>query len=269
VQEGSVLVRLDARQERAQLAAAESQRNLTRLNLDRARGLLADGVVSQADFDRASAEHAQAEARVGEIRATIDRKEIRAPFSGLLGIRQVDLGDPVYVNFSVPQQEVPRLRVGGEVKVTAEGLGAEFEGRITALDSVVDPATRNVQIQATLPNPTGRLRPGMFVDTQVVLGATSAVVAVPASAISYAPYGDSVFVVSELKGPQGEKYRGVTQQVVKLGASRGDQVAVVSGLQAGQEIVTSGTFKLRNGAAVQVSDAVKMSNDPAPKPENN
>ena len=284
VRQGEVLVRLDARQERAQLAAAESQRNLTRLNLDRARGLLTDGVISQADFDRASAEHAQAAARVGEITATIDRKQIRAPFSGLLGIRQVDLGeylaggdpivplqatDPVYVNFSVPQQEVPRLRVGGEVKVTAEGLGAEFVGRITALDSVVDPATRNVQIQATLANPTGRLRPGMFVDTQVVLGATRAVVAVPASAISYAPYGDSVFVVSELQGPKGEKYRGVTQQFVKLGASRGDQVAVLSGLEAGQEIVTSGAFKLRNGAAVLVSDAVKMSNDPAPRPENN
>jgi membrane fusion protein, multidrug efflux system len=284
VQEGQVLVRLDARQERAQLAAAESQRNLTRLNLDRARGLLGDGVVSQADFDRASAEHAQAEARVGEIRATIDRKHIRAPFSGILGIRQVDLGkylaggdpivplqatDPVYVNFSVPQQEVPRLRVGGEVAVAAEGMGAEFTGRITAFDSVVDPATRNVQIQATLPNRQGRLRPGMFVDTRVELGATSPVVAVPASAISYAPYGDSVFVVAELTGPKGEKYRGVTQQFVKLGGTRGDQVAVVSGLQAGQEVVTSGAFKLRNGAAVLVNNEVQLSNNPAPRPENN
>jgi membrane fusion protein, multidrug efflux system len=284
VQEGQVLVRLDARQERAQLAAAESQRNLARLNLDRARGLLGDGVVSQADFDRASAEHAQAEARVGEIRATIDRKHIRAPFSGILGIRQVDLGkylaggdpivplqatDPVYVNFSVPQQEVPRLRVGGEVAVAAEGLGAEFAGRITALDSVVDPATRNVQIQATLPNRQGRLRPGMFVDTRVELGASSPVVAVPASAISYAPYGDSVFVVGELTGPKGEKYRGVTQQFVKLGGTRGDQVAVVSGLEAGQEVVTSGAFKLRNGAAVLVNNDVQLSNNPAPRPENN
>ena len=284
VREGQVLVRLDSRQERAQLTAAESQMNLARLNLDRARGLAAEGIVSQADHDRASAEHAQAAARVGEIRATIDRKQIRAPFSGILGIRQVDLGqylsagdaivplqatDPLYVNFAVPQQDVPRLRVGSEVKVTAEGLGEEFAGRITALDSVVDAATRNVQVQATLPNQKGRLRPGMFVDTHVVLGASTTVIAVPASAISYAPYGDSVFVVAEIDGPNGEKYRGVKQQFVKLGASRGDQVAVISGLSAGQELVTSGAFKLRNGAAVRVSNDVPMSNDPAPRPENN
>ena len=284
VREGQVLVRLDSRQERAQLAAAESHMNLARLNLERARGLAEAGIVSQADHDRASAEHAQAVARVGEIRATIDRKQIRAPFSGILGIRQVDLGeylsagdaivplqavDPLYVNFAVPQQDVPRLRVGSPVKVTAEGLGEEFTGRITALDSVVDPQTRNVQVQATLPNQKGRLRPGMFVDTHVVLGATTSVVAVPVSAISYAPYGDSVYVVGELEDPKGARYRGVKQQFVKLGASRGDQVAVTSGLEAGQEIVTSGAFKLRNGAAVRVNNDVPISNDPAPRPENN
>jgi membrane fusion protein (multidrug efflux system) len=284
VREGQVLVRLDSRQERAQLTAAESALNLSRLNLDRARGLTAEGIVSQADYDRAHAEHAQAAARVGEIRATIDRKQIRAPFSGILGIRQVDLGqylsagdpivplqaaDPLYVNFAVPQQDVPRLRVGSVVNVTAEGLGEEFAGRITALDSVVDPQTRNVQVQATLPNQKGRLRPGMFVDTHVVLGATTSVIAVPASAINYAPYGDSVFVVGELEDPKGAKYHGVQQQFVKLGASRGDQVAVLSGLEAGQEIVTSGAFKLRNGAAVRVSNGVPISNDPAPRPENN
>ncbi len=284
VRAGQVLVRLDARQERAQLTAAESQRNLAGLNLDRARGLLAEGVIAQAEFDRATAEHAQADARVGEIRATIDRKQIRAPFTGALGIRQIDLGeylaggdpivplqatDPLYVNFSVPQQDVPRLRVGGAVKVSAEGIAEEFTARITALDSVVDAQTRNVQVQATLPNPGGRLQPGMFVETRVVLGATAPVIAVPASAISYAPYGDSVFVVAELEGPKGEKYRGAKQQFVKLGGSRGDQVAVVSGLQAGQEVVTSGAFKLRNGAAVNVNNAVRLSNDPAPRPENN
>jgi membrane fusion protein (multidrug efflux system) len=284
VREGQVLVRLDSRQERAQLTAAESQLNLARLNLDRARGLAEAGIVARADYDRVSAEHAQAAARVGEIRATIDRKQIRAPFSGILGIRQVDLGeylsagdaivplqavDPLYVNFAVPQQDVPRLRVGSEVKVTAEGLGEEFTGRITALDSVVDPSTRNVQVQATLPNQKGRLRPGMFVDTHVALGASTTVISVPASAISYAPYGDSVFVVAELEGPKGEKYRGVKQQFVKLGASRGDQVAVISGLETGQELVTSGAFKLRNGAAVRVINDVSISNDAAPRPENN
>jgi membrane fusion protein (multidrug efflux system) len=284
VRQGQVLVRLDARQERAQLAAAESHLELTRLNLERARGLTEAGIVARADYDRARAEHAQAAARVGEIRATIDRKQVRAPFSGILGIRQVDLGqylsagdaivalqaaDPLYVDFAVPQQDVPRLRVGSAVEVGAEGLGETFAGHITALDSVVDAQTRNVQVQATIPNRKGRLRPGMFVETRVVLGATTSVIAIPASAISYAPYGDSVFVVAELEGPKGDKYRGARQQFVKLGASRGDQVAVLSGLEAGQEVVTSGAFKLRNGAAVRVSNDVPISNDAAPRPENN
>ena len=284
VTQGQTLLRLDVRQERAQLAAAESARDLARLNLDRARGLRAEGIVSQADYDRASAEHAQAVARVGEIRATIERKEVRAPFPGIVGIRRVNLGqylsagdpivalqalDPVYVDFSLPQQDAPRLRVGGEVRVSAEGLAGEHAGRISAVDSVVDAATRNVRVQATLPNPGRRLKPGMFVETRVVLGATQAVIAVPASAVSYAPYGDSVFVVAELARPDGAKYRGVKQQFVKLGPARGDQVAVVSGLEAGQEVVTSGAFKLRNAAAVRVSSEVPVANDPAPRPENN
>ena len=281
---GQTLVRLDVRQEKAQLLAAESARDLSRLNLDRARGLRAEGIVSQADYDRASAEHAQAVARVGEIRATIERKEVRAPFPGIVGIRRVNLGqylspgdpivalqalDPVYVDFSLPQQDAPRLRVGGEVRVGAEGLDGEHVGRITAVDSVVDAQTRNVRVQATLPNPGRRLKPGMFVDTRIVLGATQAVVAVPASAISYAPFGDSVFVVAQIERPGGEAYRGVKQQFVKLGAARGDQVAVLSGLEAGQEVVTSGAFKLRNAAAVRVSNEVPVANDPAPRPENN
>jgi membrane fusion protein, multidrug efflux system len=285
VREGDVLVRLDTRQERAQLAAADSQRDLARLNLERARGLSEEGILSTSEFDHRSAEYAQAEARVGEIRATIQRKEIRAPFSGQLGLRQVNLGqylaggdaivtlqalDPVYVTFSLPQQELPRLKVGGVVSVKAEGLtGPEPEGRITALDAVVDAATRNLQVQATFGNAAGRLRPGMFVQARVALPTAQSVVAVPASAISYAPYGDSVFVVTELEGPRGEKYKGVKQQFVKLGAARGDQVAVLSGLEAGQEVVTSGAFKLRPGAAVHVSNDVKMSNASAPRPENN
>jgi membrane fusion protein (multidrug efflux system) len=266
VRAGEVLVRLDTRQERAQLAAAEAQLELTRLNLERTRDLVAQGVVSRADNDRVVAENKQAEARVGEIRATIDRKQIRAPFSGILGIRQVNLGqylsggdpivalqslDPVYVNFAVPQQNVAQARVGG------------------AVNSVVDDATRNVQVQATLANPRGRLRPGMFVEAEVVVGESRPVVALPASAIGYAPYGDSVFVVDDMKGPDGQSYRGVRQQFVKLGDARGDQVAVLSGLHAGEEVVTSGAFKLRNGAAVRVDNAVQPSNDPAPTPEDN
>jgi membrane fusion protein (multidrug efflux system) len=284
VREGDVLALLDTRQERAQLAAAESQRDLARLNFDRMQGLLNERVISRAEFDRATAEHRQAEARVGEIRAAIDRKTIRAPFSGILGIRHVNLGqymsggdamvtlqslNPIYVNFGVPQQAAGQMRVGRTVRITAsDPLSIELAGRVTAIDSVVDEATRNVQVQATLANPDGRLRPGMFVQTEVVLGASSAVVSLPASAISYAPYGDSVFVVTDLKDANGQTYRGVRQQFIKLGAARGDQVAIVSGLNAGDEVVTSGVFKLRNGAAVLVNNKVRPGNNPAPRPEN-
>jgi membrane fusion protein, multidrug efflux system len=284
VRVGEVLVVLDTRQEQAQLAAAAAQLELARLNLDRLRGLAAEGITSRADLDQVVAQHAQAEARVGEIRATIERKRIRAPFSGLLGIRQVNLGqylnggdpvvplqslNPIYVNFDVPQQEASRLRAGGEVTVSAEGEAKPFKGHITAVDSVVNEATRNVTVQATLPNPDGRLHPGMFVETQVGAGAASSVVALPASSINYAPYGDSVFIVEDVKGPKGETYRGVRQQVVKLGAARGDQVAVLSGLEAGAEVVTSGVFKLRNGAAVRVNNQVQPGNDLVPRPEDN
>ena len=282
---GAVLLRLDARQEQAQLAAALAQLELTRLNLDRMRGLVEEGIVSQADFDTADAEHKQAAAKVGEIRATIDRKQIRAPFAGIVGIRQVNLGqylsggdpivplqslDPIYVNFTVPQQDAAKLRVGGEVGVSAEAMaGAEFIGKITAVDSIVDQATRNLQVQATLANPDGRLRPGMFVQAQVVAGAKRQVVTLPASAISYAPYGDSVFVVEDVKNKNGQSYRGARQQFVKLEGARGDQVAVVSGVKAGEEVVSSGAFKLRNGAAVKVNNEIQPGNDPAPSPEDN
>ncbi len=148
-------------------------------------------------------------------------------------------------------------------------MGPELAGKITAVDSIVDEGTRNVQVQATLANPRGELRPGMFVKAEVVLADRAAVTSLPASAISYAPYGDSVFVVTDLKDPKGESYRGVRQQFVKLGAGRGDQVAVLSGVAPGEEVVTSGAFKLRNGAAVRVNNQVQPANDAAPKPEDN
>ena len=282
---GEVLVKLDTRQENAQLTAAESQRDLAHLNLDRIRGLREQGVTSQADYDGADAAFKQAEARVGELRATIDRKVIRAPFSGILGIRQVNLGqylkggdpvvalqslDPVYVDFAVPQQQMAQARVGVGVRVTAEGSpDADSSGKITAVDSVVDDATRNVRIRSTLANPQGALHPGMFVRVAVVLPVKESVVAIPASAVRYAPYGNSVFIVSDLKGPKGDTYRGVRQQFVKLGSGRGDQIAVLSGVKAGEEVVTSGAFKLRNGAAVLVNNEVQPANDPSPKPEDN
>jgi membrane fusion protein (multidrug efflux system) len=283
VRAGDVLVELDARQERAQLAAAEAQRDLARLDFKRMEGLIADGAISRADYDQAAAGQKQTEARVGEIRATIERKIIRAPFSGVLGIRQAHLGqylsagtavvplqalNPIYVDFGVPQQDAGALQVGRRVHAHADNLpGVELTGRITAIGSVVDETTHNVKVQATIPNPEGRLRPGMFVRVEAAAGASRSVIALPASAVSYAPYGDSVFVVAEMKDPGGKQYRGVRQQFVKLGSARGDQIAVTSGLKPGEEVVTSGVFKLRNGAAVFVNNKVKPSNSAAPKPE--
>jgi membrane fusion protein (multidrug efflux system) len=284
VRKGDLLVQLDTGQERAQLAAAESQRRLSAINLERMRGLRKKGVIAQAELDRVEAEALQTSAQTSESKATIERKVIRAPFSGTLGIRQVNLGqylnpgdpvvslqtlDPIYVQFSVPQQELARLRNGAPVRVTGEGLtDVDITGRITAFDSLVDAATRNVQVQATFDNPRGLLRPGMFVDAQVLLGSGRAVVPLPASAVSYAPYGDSVFIVEEMKGQDGKSYRGVRQQMIKLGGTRGDQVGVVSGLKPGEEVVTSGAFKLRQGAAVVVNNQVQPTNNPTPQPED-
>jgi membrane fusion protein, multidrug efflux system len=284
VREGQTLAILDTRQEQAQMAAAEAQRVRARLNFNRMQELLDQQVISKAEYESATAQSRETEARVGEIRAAIERKTIRAPFSGILGIRQVNKGqylaggdplvtlqslNPIYVNVGVPQQVIGQVRVGRSVRITTESLGSvTFEGRVTAIDSVVDETTRNIQVQATLANPDAKLRPGMFVQTEMVLGANQPVIALPASSISYAPYGDSVFVVSDMKDDKGRTYRGVRQQIVRLGPARGDQIAVLSGIKAGDEIVTSGLFKLRNGAAVEVNNKVKPGNNSAPKPEN-
>jgi membrane fusion protein (multidrug efflux system) len=284
VSAGDVLVELDTRQERAQLAAMEAQRDLAHINFGRMQQLVQQGVVAQTEYDNAIAQQKATDAQVGEIRATIARKTILAPFSGVLGIRQVNLGqylaageaivslqslNPIYVNFGVPQQTSGQVRVGGGLRVFSNDVGGmKFSGRVTALDSIVNEATRNVQVQATLANPGGKLHPGMFVQVEMATGADRPVIALPGTAINYAPYGDSVYVVSDLKGPKGNTYRGVRQQFVKVEGSRGDQVAIISGVKPGDEVVSSGVFKLRNGAAVQVNNKVQPGNNPAPKPED-
>lgn len=284
VHAGDVLVELDTRQERAQLASLEAQRDLAHANFLRMQQLVDEGVISRMEYDSATAQQKATEANVSEIRATIERKTIRAPFSGVLGIRQVNLGqymsagqgivslqalNPIYVNFGVPQQSAAQVPVGRGLRITKEDLpSVAVSGRVTAIDAVVNEGTRNVQVQATLPNPEGKLRPGMFVQVEVGLGAGRSVIALPASAINYAPYGDSVFVITDLKDPAGRTYRGVQQRFVKLEGSHGDQVAVISGVNPGDEVVTSGVFKLRNGAAVQVNNRVQPGNNPAPKPED-
>ena len=283
VQQGALLVRLDARTERAQLEAAQAQLELTRLDLQRKQGLLEKNAIPRATWERVSAENKQAEARVGEARAAVDRKIIRAPFTGVLGIRQVNVGQyvsggspivplqslhPIYVNFTVPQQEIGRLRPGAEVAVSSDSMEGVISGKVSAIDSVIDEGTRNIQVQATFDNRAGRLRPGMFVEVEVARDVQQPVISLPISSINYAPFGDSVFIVEDVKGPDGKTYRGVRQQFVKLGGSRGDQVAVISGVKPGEEVVSSGVFKLRPGAAVIVNNQSVPGNNPAPSPED-
>jgi membrane fusion protein (multidrug efflux system) len=281
---GQVLVQLDTSQERAQLASARARLQLAKTNLDRASKLLASGTIAQAEFDQIDAQHLQAEAGASEIEATIHRKTIRAPFAGVAGIREVNVGqyvnsgdpivplmapDPMHVDFAVPQQHLAVLKVGATVHVRVENGAREVAtGRITAINPVVDNDTRNVQVQATCRNREGALSPGMYVTVDVALGDATPVVALPATAINYAPYGNSVFILEDLEGPDGKTYRGVRQQFVKLGPARGDQIAVLDGVQPGQEVATSGVFKLRTGAAVTVDNTVQPGNSGAPTPED-
>lgn len=282
VSQGDVLVELDTRQERAQLANVEAQRDLAKINYGRTEQLVKEGVIARSEYDNVTAQQKATEAQVGDIKAAIARKTIRAPFSGVLGIRQVNLGqylaagqaivslqslNPIYVNFGVPQQQTAQVGVGRSIRVTSDDLpGAQFSGRVNALDSVVNEATRNIQVQATLANPGGKLRPGMFVTVDLPLGQPRQVVPLPASAINYAPYGDSVYIVTEMTDQKGHTYKGVRQQVVKIEGTRGDQVGVVSGLNPGDEVVSAGVFRLRNGAPVQVNNKVQPENSSAPKP---
>ena len=284
VKEGQVLVELDTRQERAQLASLEAQRDLAGINYGRAQELVKSGVIAKQEYDNAAAQQKATEAQVGDIKAAIARKTIRASFSGVLGIRQVSLGQylaagqaivslqtlsPIYVNFGVPQQDSGKMVPGHVLRVTSQDVpGVNFTGRIIALDSVINEQTRNIQVQAIVTNKDNRLRPGMFVQVELPLGSPRQVIPLPASAINYAPYGDSVYVIANMTDPKGRPYKGVRQQVVKVEGSRGDQVGVVSGINPGDEVVSSGVFKLRNGAPVLVNNAVKPSNSINPNPQD-
>ena len=281
---GDLLVQLDTRQERAQLASAEARHALANTSLERARKLIETGAIAQAEFDQVEAQQREAEAAVQEIRATIDRKTIQAPFAGVAGICEVHVGeyvnsgapvvplmssDPVHIDFAVPQQEVSRLEEGATVHVSLQSGGEEIAtGKVTAINPVVEADTRNVQVQATARNRGSSLRPGMFVTVEVDLGRQSSVIALPTTAINYAPYGNSVFIVEDIEGQDGKTYRGVRQQFVTLGQARGDLVAVLDGVQPGQEVATSGVFKLRSGAAVLVDNSVQPGDSVAPHPAN-
>jgi membrane fusion protein (multidrug efflux system) len=244
--------------------------------------LLAKRTVSQSDYDSAVAQFHQAQATVDQNKAVIARKTLRAPFAGIVGIRQVNLGqylntgdpvvtlqsfDPIYVNFSLPQQDLSQIKVDQTVEIVLDAYGDKvFTGKITAINSLVDQNSRNVQIQATLPNSDTKLRPGMYAKVKIVMPDVQEVIAIPSSSIHYAPYGNSVFVVSDLKSQDGKTYKGVTEKFVKLGQSKGDVTAVVSGVDPGEEIVTSGVFRLRSGGAVIVNNKTKPGSDIAPNP---
>jgi membrane fusion protein, multidrug efflux system len=284
VRAGDLLVHLDTKQEEAQLHQAQAQRDWASVSLKRDKELLGKRAVSQADYDSADASYRQAQASVDQYTAVIARKTIRAPFDGVAGIRQVNLGqylkegdpivafqafDPIYVNFALPQQDLAKLEVGMKVEVHLDAFGNQiFTGKITAINSMVDQSTRNVQVQATLPNTDYKLRPGMFTKVSVLMNESKSVVAIPATAIHYAPYGNSIFIVSEMKDPQGKAYKGVREQFVQVGQSRGDLIAVDAGLNAGEEIVTSGVFRLRNAAPIFINNEIKPGSQLAPNPSN-
>lgn len=284
VKADDLLVQFDISQEQAQLDQATAKRDLARLTLDRDRNLLATRTISQSEFDTAEANFRQAQGSVEEAQAIIDKKTIRAPFDGVAGIRQINLGqyvnpgqalvtlqafNPVYVNFMLPQQNLGDVAIGRRVEVLVDVFPREvFTGQVTAINSEVDQSTRYIQIQATVANQDQRLRPGMFAKVNLITGAERAVVTIPDAAVNYAPYGNSVFIVSEMTGTDGKPFKGVKQQFVKLGQSRGDLISVTSGVKPGDEVVTTDVFKLRNGAAVSTENQGRPESRNGPAPAN-
>jgi len=284
VQAGDLLLQQDVTSEAAQLQSAQAASELAKTNLERSRELLAKTTISQQQFDSDDAAYKQAVAQAQNIQATIDKKTIRAPFSGRLGIRLVNLGqtlkagdqivslqalDPIYVDFSLPQQDLPLISQGTTVRITSDAIsGRMAQGRITAINPDVDSATRNVRAEATFANPDASLRPGMFVDVAVVLPAKEKVLVIPATSVLYAPYGDSVFVVDEQTDAAGKTSHALRQQFVRLGEKRGDFVAVTSGLKAGDVVVTTGVFKLHNGMPAAIDNSLAPTAKLAPEPDD-
>ncbi len=285
VARGDLLVRLDTSSEEAQLRAIEAQVELARLNALRLRRLRADNTVSQSDLDQAEATLKQDQADADAIRAAIGKKTLRAPFDGRLGIRMVNLGEyldtgkpvvslqslsPVYVNFSMPQQELARLQTGMRVRVTTDTYpGRQFEGTLSAINPDLDAQTRSVGLQATFGNAEQLLRPGMFARVEVLLPEEQPVLVIPATAVLSAPYGDSVYVIESKMGKDsGKPELAVRQQFIRTGRAQGDFVSVESGLKPGERIVSAGIFKLRNGMSVIENNELSPKNDLAPHPSD-
>jgi len=283
VEKGDLLVQQDTSVESAQLRAAEAEVALAKINFKRSKELVAAKTISQSDFDNADAKFKQAVAQADNIRAIIGKKTIRAPFAGRLGIRQVNLGqtlnegdeivslqflDLLYVNFLLPQQRLAQVYPGLAIRLITDAFpGQVVSGKITAINSQVDAATRNIRIQATVENPAEVLRPGMYVNVSVVLPDRIEVLAIPATSVLYAPYGDSVFVVEKKKNDANEPSGLVlNQKFVRLGEKRGDYISVVSGLKQGETVVSTGVFKFRNGQAVVIDNTLSPDFKQMPKP---
>lgn len=281
VDEGQMLLRLDAAVDRAELRGLEAEAELARIELERQRRLRGQNVNSQADVDTAESRLQQSIARLEAQQALLEKKVIEAPFAGRLGIIEVDSGqfldagrsivtlqtlDPIYVDFSVPQRELERVVEGLDVVARVDTFADRpFAGRITAISPKLDAATRSASVRARLDNPGGRLRPGMFVDVAVQLPEQREVITLPQTAVTYNPYGDSVFLVHETETDDGETQLTVERKLIRTGATRGDQVAIVQGVEVGDRVVTSGQLKLRNGSRVTINNEVAPSNDPAPE----
>jgi len=283
VKKGDVLLKMDVSPEEAQLRSAQADEELAKNDLDRARDLAARKVISAAEFDAAQSKYAQKKAAMENIQSIIDKKQIRAPFDGTAGIRAVNpgqmvkVGDPlvslqtmgqVYFDFAFPQQQLAEVKQDLPVKVTTDALPSrEFDGKLTAINSSIDPATRNVTLQATLDNPDNALRAGMFGRVKVLLPKNNPTLFVPATAVSYAPFGNSVYVIEKKKDDKtGEESLALRQQFIRTGETRGDFVAVTGGLKAGDQIVSTGVFKLRNGMNVVVDNKLAPKAELAPKP---
>ena len=285
VKKGDLLLRQDTSSEEAQLPGAEASLTLSSRNLSRAKSLIAEEMISQSQLDTAQANFQQAQAAVDNLRSQIAKKTVRAPFSGRLGIRQINLGQslregdaivslqtlsPIYVDFQLPQQYLNQVRQDLPVRVTADGLpDQQSTGKITAINPQVNAATRSIGVQATLQNAEELLRPGMFVSVEVVLPKLQTVLSIPTTAVLYAPFGDSVFIIEEKQTEDGKKYLALRQQFIRLGEKRGDFVSVLSGLSAGESVVSTGVFKLRNGQTVVVDNSLTPEFKLNPQPENN
>ncbi len=284
VQAGDIILELDTTVEAAQLAAAEARAELAQATIDRTKELWNSQAISKSEYDVALASTKQARAEVDALKAQIAKKQVRAPFAGRVGIRLVNVGqfiargaplmplqqaDTMFVNFYVPQRNIPALSLGQKVSVSIDSVtGESFEATLTAINSEVDRATRNVSVQATVPNPKELLRAGMFAQISVEMPQADHLVVVPATAVSYASYGNSVFIVEQVKGADGHEFLGVRQQFVKLGGTRGDLVAITEGVKPGEQVVSAGVFKLRNGVPVQVNNEAKPAANPDPTPRN-